>query len=236
MLNLAYMGIAFALVFYVVFGLAVRFMELTQVASNKARLIILLASLIIFSISGVTAGVLNLYQQGLNLYGIVFIVLGITGVIFILSIFFEIHQINTRVRMRRFMVLFDIVDRYLSEGKTREEVFEYLTKIQKLKNKKVSAVITLSEESRRMQDMMKMYASGGMGGMDMFPSDDGAILTLNAGHPLVKYIIENEGSSKAELIEEQIYDLAMISNKQLSPDDMTRFVNRSNEIMQELIQ
>ncbi len=116
-------------------------------------------------------------------------------------------------------------------GKDKLEV-----KIQKLKNKKVSAVITLSEESRRMQDMMKMYASGGMGGLDMFPSDDGAILTLNAGHPLVKYIIENEGSSKAELIEEQLYDLAMISNKQLSPDDMTRFVNRSNEIMQELIQ
>ena len=138
MLNLAYMGIAFALVFYVVFGLAVRFMELTQVARNKARLIILLASLIIFSISGVTAGVLNLYQQGLNLYGIVFIVLGIRGVIVILSNFFEIHQINTRVRMRRFMVLFDIVDRYLSEGKTREEVFEYLTKIQKLKNKEAS--------------------------------------------------------------------------------------------------
>ncbi len=109
-------------------------------------------------------------------------------------------------------------------------------KIQKLKNKKVSAVITLSEDSRRMQDMMKMYASGGMGGMDMFPSDDGAILTLNAAHPLVKYIIDNEGSSKAELIEEQLYDLAMISNKQLSPDDMTRFVNRSNEIMLELTQ
>jgi molecular chaperone HtpG len=107
-------------------------------------------------------------------------------------------------------------------------------RVDKLKNKKVSAVITLSEDTRRMQDMMKMYAQKGMGDMDMFGGDDGAILTLNAAHPLVKYIMENEGSSKAELIEEQLYDLAMISNKQLSADDMTRFVNRSNEIMLEL--
>ena len=137
MLKLAYVGIAFALVFYVVFGLAVRFMELTQKARNKARLIILLASLIIFSISGVTAGVLSI-QSGLKLYGVIFLVLGISGVIFTLSLLFEIHQINTRVRMRRFMVLFDIVDRFHNEGKTHEEIFEYLTKIQKLKNKEAS--------------------------------------------------------------------------------------------------
>ena len=137
MLKLAYVGIAFALVFYVVFGLAVRFMELTEKARNKARLIILLASLIIFSISGVTAGVLSI-QSGLKLYGVIFLVLGISGVIFTLSILFEIHQINTRVRMRRFMVLFDIVDRFLNEGKSHEEIFEYLTKIQKLKNKEAS--------------------------------------------------------------------------------------------------
>ena len=137
MLKLAYVGIAFALVFYVVFGLAVRFMELTQKARNKARLIILLASLFIFSISGVTAGVLNI-RSGLTLYGAVFMVLGIAAIIFIFSIIFEIHQINTRVRMRRFMVLFDIVDRFHNEGKTHEEIFEYLTKIQKLKNKEAS--------------------------------------------------------------------------------------------------
>ncbi len=112
-------------------------MELTQKARNKARLIILLASLIIFSISGVTAGVLSI-QSGLKLYGVIFLVLGISGVIFTLSILFEIHQINTRVRMRRFMVLFDIVDRFHNEGKTHDEIFEYLTKIQKLKNKEAS--------------------------------------------------------------------------------------------------
>ena len=107
-------------------------------------------------------------------------------------------------------------------------------RIQKLKNKKVSAVVTLSEDTRRMQDMMKMYATKGMGDLDMFGGDDGAVLTLNAAHPLVKYVMDNEGSSRATLIEEQLYDLAMISNKQLSADDMTRFVNRSNEIMLEL--
>ena len=107
-------------------------------------------------------------------------------------------------------------------------------KVEKLKNKKVSALITLAEDTRRMQDMMKMYSAGGMGGMDMFAGDEGAILTLNAAHPLVKYVMENEGSSKAVLIEEQLYDLAMIANKQLSAEDMTRFVNRSNEIMLEL--
>ena len=85
MLKLAYVGIAFALVFYVVFGLAVRFMELTQKARNKARLIILLVSLFIFSISGVTAGVLNI-RSGLTLYGAVFMVLGIAAIIFIFSI------------------------------------------------------------------------------------------------------------------------------------------------------
>lgn len=107
-------------------------------------------------------------------------------------------------------------------------------KIEKLKNKKVASVITLSEDSRRMQDMMKMYASRGMGSMDMFGGDEGALLTLNAAHPLVKYVMENEGKDKAVLIEEQLYDLAMISNKQLSADDMSAFVARSNEIMLQL--
>ena len=137
MLKLAYVGIAFALVFYVVFGLAVRFMELTRKARNRARLIIILASLMIFSISGVTAGVLYL-KSGLILRGVVFMGLGIAAVILIVSILFELHQINTRVRMRRFMVLFDIVDRFHNEGKTHEEIFEYLTKIQKLENKEAS--------------------------------------------------------------------------------------------------
>ena len=157
MLKLAYVGIAFALVFYVVFGLAVRFMELAQKTKNRAKLIILIASLMIFSISGVTAGVLNLFS-GLYLYGAIFMVLGITAVIFILSIFFELHQINTRVRMRRFMVLFDIVDKFRSEGKTHEEIFEYLTKIQKLKNKEASDFLEFISDPQNYQFLSDVNA------------------------------------------------------------------------------
>ena len=137
MLNVAYMGIAFSFVFYVVFGLAVRFMELSDRSRNKARLIILVASLIIFSISGVIAGVLNL-RSGLYAYGVAFLVLSVTTFIFVLSIFIELHNINTRVRMRRFMVLFDIVDKFITEGKTHEEIMDYLTRIQKLRVKEAS--------------------------------------------------------------------------------------------------
>ena len=100
--------------------------------------------------------------------------------------------------------------------------------VENLKNENVSAMMTLSEESRRMQDMMKMY---NMYGMDpnMFGGQE--TLVLNANHPLVKYLAENQESDKAPLICEQLYDLAMMSHKQLSPDEMTRFVQRSNEIL-----
>ena len=100
--------------------------------------------------------------------------------------------------------------------------------VENLKNENVSAMVTLSEESRRMQDMMKMY---GMGGMDpnMFGGQE--TLVLNANHPLVKYLAENKDSDKAPVICEQLYDLAMLSHKQLSPDEMTKFVQRSNEIL-----
>jgi hypothetical protein len=137
MLNIAYVGIAFSLVFYVVFGLAVRLMELTDKARNNARLVILITSMIVFAISGLTAGVLN-FKLGLTLYGVGFTVLSVAAIIFVTSIFIELHQINTRVRMRRFMVLFNIVDKAINEGKTREEIFEYLTKIQKLTTKEAS--------------------------------------------------------------------------------------------------
>ena len=145
MLKLSYVGIAFALVFYFVFGLAVRFMELSKQARNKAKLIVLIISLMIFSISGVIAGVLNI-MSGLTVYGVIFLVLGITAIIFIVSIIFELHQINARVRMRRFIVLFDIVDRFRNEGKTHEEILEYLTTIQKLKNKEATDFLEFISE------------------------------------------------------------------------------------------
>ena len=137
MLKLMYVGIAFSLVFYVVFGIAIRFMELTDKARNKARLLILVTSMTIFSITGSIAGVLNL-RMGLYLYGIALLVLSIIAVILVLSILIELHQINFRVRMRRFMVLFDVVDRFLTEGKSHEEIMSYLTNSQKLSFKEAS--------------------------------------------------------------------------------------------------
>ena len=102
-------------------------------------------------------------------------------------------------------------------------------KVQKLKNKKVSSMITLSEESRRMQDMMKMYS---MPGMDMGSfGGEGETLILNANHPLVQYITEHQDGENAEMICEQLYDLAKIQHAPLSAEAMTKFVNRSNDIM-----
>ena len=108
-------------------------------------------------------------------------------------------------------------------GKEKLEV-----KVEKLKSEKVSAMITLSEESRRMQDMMKMYNMSGMGG-DMFPV--GETLVLNANHPLVKYLGEHKDEEHAELICNQLYDLASLAHRPLEPEAMTKFVERTNEIM-----
>lgn len=102
-------------------------------------------------------------------------------------------------------------------------------KLEKLKNKKVSSMLTISEESRRMQDMMKMYAVNGMD-MGMF-GEEGETLVLNANHPLVQYLMENKDEKNTKLISEQLYDLAKIQNAPLSAEAMTKFVARSNEIM-----
>ena len=102
-------------------------------------------------------------------------------------------------------------------------------KVEKLKNKKISSMITLSEESRRMQDMMKMYA---MPGMDMGAyGKEGETLVLNANHPLVQYILENEKGENVEMICEQLYDLALLQHAPLEPEAMSKFVARSNDIM-----
>lgn len=102
-------------------------------------------------------------------------------------------------------------------------------KVEKLKNKKVSSVITLSEESRRMQDMMKMYK---MPGMDSgLYGKEGETLVLNANHPLVQYVLENKDDSNVSLICEQLYDLALLQHSPLDADAMTKFIARSNDIM-----
>ena len=101
-------------------------------------------------------------------------------------------------------------------------------KVENLKDEAVSSILTLSEQGRRMQDMMKMY---GMGGMDpsMFAADQ--TLALNANNALVKYILENKDSENVPMFAEQLYDLALISNQTLSVDAMAKFVKRSNDIM-----
>ena len=102
-------------------------------------------------------------------------------------------------------------------------------KVEKMKNASVASMITVSEETRRMQDMMKMY---NMGGMDMSAfGATGETLVLNANHPLVKYVLENKEGENTVKICEQLYDLASLAHGQLSPERMTNFVNRSNDIM-----
>ena len=102
-------------------------------------------------------------------------------------------------------------------------------KVEKMKNASVASMITVSEETRRMQDMMKMYS---MGGMDMSAfGAAGETLVLNANHPLVKYVLENKEGENTAKICEQLYDLASLAHGQLSPERMTAFVNRSNDIM-----
>ena len=103
-------------------------------------------------------------------------------------------------------------------------------KVEKLKNENVSSMITLSEETRRMQDMMKMYSAGGAG-MDMGMFGGGETLVLNSANKLVQYILDNKDGENVELFCKQLYDLAMIANKPLSAEEMTEFVARSNEIM-----
>ena len=136
----------------------------------------------------------------------------------------------------------DLSEELREDGTADEETFKTLTevfrsalkndklevKVENLKNEKVAAMMTLSEESRRMQDMMKMY---NMYGMDPSMFGGQETLVLNAKHPLVQFVADHKDSEKTPVICEELYDLAMLSHKQLSPEEMTRFVQRSNEIL-----
>ena len=106
-------------------------------------------------------------------------------------------------------------------------------KVEKLKDENIASMAVLSEESRRMEEMMKMY---GMGGMDTGMFGGQASLILNADHPLVQYVVENKEGENVELICKQLYDLALLAHKPLSPQEMTAFVQRSNQIMMLLTQ
>ena len=101
-------------------------------------------------------------------------------------------------------------------------------KVEKLKDENVASMAVLSEENRRMQEMMKMY---GMGGMDASMFGSQVTLVLNANHPLVQFLVTNKDSENVSIICKQLYDLAMLAHKPLSPEEMTAFVKRSNDIM-----
>ena len=103
-------------------------------------------------------------------------------------------------------------------------------KVEKLKNENISSMVTLPEETRRMQDMMKMYSAGGAG-MDSDMFGGGETLVLNSSNKLVQYILDNKEGEHTDLFCKQLYDLAIIANKPLKAAEMTEFIARSNEIM-----
>ena len=154
----------------------------------------------------------------------------------------QLEQRNDKIKFQRIDA--DITDNFKEESESEDikEVAESLTdifrkaldneklevKVEKLKNPEISSVNTLSEESRRMHDMMRMYNMSGMD--DMFAG--GETLILNANNNLVKYIFDNPESENNTMLCQQLYDLAMISHRPLSADEMTKFVARSNKIME----
>ena len=152
----------------------------------------------------------------------------------------HLEQKNQTIQFKRIDA--DLTEELRGEEAADEETSKTLTevfrdalkndklevKVENLKNEKVAAMMTLSEESRRMQDMMKMY---NMYGMDPSMFGGQETLVLNAKHPLVQFVADNKDSDKTPVICEELYDLAMLSHKQLSPEEMTRFVQRSNEIL-----
>ena len=133
----------------------------------------------------------------------------------------EVSEEDEKVLENKKETLTEIFRKALSNEKLE-------VKVEKLKHENVAAMVTLSEQSRRMQEMMKMY---NMYGMDpsMFGTD--VTLVLNANHPLVQYVLDHKDGENTEMMCQQLYDLAMLSNKPLNPEEMTAFIERSNKIM-----
>ena len=154
-----------------------------------------------------------------------------------------ITQLERRNETLRFMRIdADLTDDFKGEDSVSEDDAKSITetfrkalnndklevRVENLKDDDISSMMILSEENRRMQEMMKMY---GMAGMDPTMFGGQETLVLNANHPLVKFVLEHKRSRNVPVICEQLYDLAMLAHKPLNPDEMTRFVKRSNEIM-----
>ncbi|SDZ76455.1 molecular chaperone HtpG [Lachnospiraceae bacterium NK3A20] len=119
-----------------------------------------------------------------------------------------------------------VVRRALSDDKLKVDV-------DNLRDKNISSILKVDEQNRRMQDMMKMYAAGGMGSMGDF-GREGETLVLNYRHPLVKYVLAHKTTKNTKLICEQLYDMAKIQNAPLSPAEMARFVERTNAVLEVL--
>ena len=154
-----------------------------------------------------------------------------------------ITQLERRNETLRFMRIdADLTDDFKGEDSVSEDDAKSITetfrkalnndklevRVENLKDDDISSMMILSEENRRKQEMMKMY---GMAGMDPTMFGGQETLVLNANHPLVKFVLEHKRSKNVPVICEQLYDLAMLAHKPLNPDEMTRFVKRSNEIM-----
>ena len=141
----------------------------------------------------------------------------------------------------------DLSDNFVGEALSEEQTKEYtdklseafkkatgndklVVKVENMKNEAVSSMLTVSEETRRMMDMMRAYNMGGEMDPSMF-GGDAETLVLNANNKLVKYVLDNPEGEHTDMICNQLYDLAVLANKPLSAEKMTAFVARSNEIL-----
>ncbi len=154
----------------------------------------------------------------------------------------HMEQLNEKIKFQRIDADIDAAVKEETDAEALKETTDTLTelfrkalgkenlevKVEKLKNENVSSIVTLSEDNRRMQEMMKMY---GMYGMDPSMFGGNETLILNANNKLVQYVAENKDSDNIPMICEQLYDLAMIAHKPLAPEAMTKFIARSNEIL-----
>ena len=154
----------------------------------------------------------------------------------------HMEQLNEKIKFQRIDADIDAAVKEETDAEALKETTDTLTelfrkalgkenlevKVEKLKNENVSSIVTLSEDNRRMQEMMKMY---GMYNMDPSMFGGNETLILNANNKLVQYVAENKDSDNIPMICEQLYDLAMIAHKPLAPEAMTKFIARSNEIL-----
>ena len=160
----------------------------------------------------------------------------------------HLEQKNEGVKFLR--IDSDITDTFKADAEVDEETLKQNTdaltelfrksldneklsvKVETLKNASIASMMTLSEEARRMQEMMKMYGMMGMGAMDMGQNDE--TLVLNLAHPLVQYVLAHKEADNVTVFCQQLYDLALLGHGSLNPDRMEAFIQRSNQVMMEL--